>query len=112
MQSSSHSAEYGRQPGAQVQLTPKSGGNAFHGSGFDYLRNDAFNAQFTTRTTTAATRVRSARVSRILAAHFLLTPPMKVSTPMHAMHQPRRRLAKTAEALSTLRVDLSRITAA
>jgi hypothetical protein len=44
IQTSGYSAEYGRQPGGQVQLTSRSGGNDFHGSLFDYFRNEALDA--------------------------------------------------------------------
>jgi hypothetical protein len=44
IQTSSYSAENGRQPGAQVQLTSRSGSNDIHGSAYDYLRNEAFDA--------------------------------------------------------------------
>ncbi|HEX4232656.1 MAG TPA: carboxypeptidase regulatory-like domain-containing protein [Bryobacteraceae bacterium] len=42
--SSSYSAEYGRDPGGQFSLTSRSGTNAYHGSVFDYLRNNFFDA--------------------------------------------------------------------
>jgi hypothetical protein len=38
-------AEYGRYGGGTVNVITKSGTNSFHGSLFDYARNDAFNAQ-------------------------------------------------------------------
>jgi hypothetical protein len=41
VQTSTTSAEYGRQPGGQVQLVSRSGSNRFHGSAFEFLRNDA-----------------------------------------------------------------------
>jgi Carboxypeptidase regulatory-like domain len=41
---STYSAEYGRQPGAQVSFTSRSGTNEYHGTAFDYLRNSAFDA--------------------------------------------------------------------
>ncbi|MBZ5621923.1 MAG: TonB-dependent receptor, partial [Acidobacteriia bacterium] len=37
-------AEYGRNAGGQVELITRSGNNLFHGNLFDYLRNDALNA--------------------------------------------------------------------
>ncbi|HEY2971893.1 MAG TPA: carboxypeptidase-like regulatory domain-containing protein [Pyrinomonadaceae bacterium] len=45
IQTSGYSAEFGRQPGGQVQLVTRSGGNEFHGSAFEYLRNDALDAR-------------------------------------------------------------------
>jgi hypothetical protein len=44
IQTSGYAAEYGRNPGAQVQFTTRSGTNDFHGTLFDYLRNTAFDA--------------------------------------------------------------------
>lgn len=45
IQTSTYSAEFGRQPGGQVQMVTRSGTNAFHGSVFDYLRNDVMDAR-------------------------------------------------------------------
>jgi Carboxypeptidase regulatory-like domain/TonB dependent receptor len=44
IQTSSYSAEYGRQPGGQVEFRTRSGQNDFHGSLFDYFRNEAMDA--------------------------------------------------------------------
>lgn len=44
IQTSSYSAEYGRSPGGQISLVTRSGGNDVHGSIFDYIRNDKFDA--------------------------------------------------------------------
>jgi hypothetical protein len=41
---SSFSPEFGRTPGAQVSVVSRSGTNEIHGGLFDYLRNDAFDA--------------------------------------------------------------------
>jgi hypothetical protein len=44
LQTSTYSAEFGRSLGGVVNLQIKSGTNAMHGSGFEFLRNDAFDA--------------------------------------------------------------------
>ena len=42
---STYSAEYGRSSGAIVNVSTRSGSNAFHGEAFDYLRNNYFDAR-------------------------------------------------------------------
>ncbi len=44
IQTSTYAPEYGRQPGAQVAIVTRSGGNSVHGTLFDYLRNDKLDA--------------------------------------------------------------------
>src|SRR5207244_11756120 len=41
---SNYAPEFGRTPGAQISIITRSGGNNFHGSLFDYFRNDALDA--------------------------------------------------------------------
>ena len=59
IQTSTYSAEYGRQPGGQIQLVTRSGGGSFHGSIFDYVRNEVFDANnfFTNATPLTATQI-------------------------------------------------------
>ena len=45
IQTSNFSAEYGRNSGAQVSLVTRSGGNDFHGSAWEFLRNDKLDAR-------------------------------------------------------------------
>ena len=42
---STYSAEYGRSSGSIVNVSTRSGTNAFHGEAFDYLRNNYFDAR-------------------------------------------------------------------
>ena len=41
----SYGAEYGKRPGAQVLIVTQSGSNQFHGSLFEFLRNNAVDAR-------------------------------------------------------------------
>jgi len=45
VQTSAYSAEYGRGMGGVVNLTIKSGSNAIHGSAFEFVRNEIFDAR-------------------------------------------------------------------
>ncbi len=45
IESNSLPAEFGRFNGGVVNLTTKAGANVFHGNGFEFLRNEAFNAR-------------------------------------------------------------------
>jgi hypothetical protein len=44
IQTSTYAPEFGRTPGAQISILTRSGTNRFHGTLFDYLRNDRFDA--------------------------------------------------------------------
>ncbi len=44
IQTSTFSAEYGRMPGAQIEISTRSGTNQFHGTLFNYFRNDKLDA--------------------------------------------------------------------
>src|SRR5262249_27366313 len=46
VQTSNYAAEYGRNDAASVNVVTKSGGDRFHGSLFEYVRNDIFDAAF------------------------------------------------------------------
>ncbi|HEX4322134.1 MAG TPA: carboxypeptidase-like regulatory domain-containing protein, partial [Acidobacteriaceae bacterium] len=44
IQTNSFDAEYGRTPGAQLSIVTRSGTNQMHGTAFEYVRNDIFDA--------------------------------------------------------------------
>src|SRR5260370_15032026 len=44
VESNSYPAEFGTGTGGQISVVTKSGGNKFHGSAFEYIRNDALDA--------------------------------------------------------------------
>lgn len=44
VQTSSFAPEFGRSPGGQVSIVTRSGTNEFHGTAFDYFRNDVLDA--------------------------------------------------------------------
>jgi hypothetical protein len=45
IETSNFSAEYGRNAGAAVNIVSRGGGNSYHGSVFEFLRNDKFDAR-------------------------------------------------------------------
>jgi Carboxypeptidase regulatory-like domain/TonB-dependent Receptor Plug Domain len=45
IQTSSFAPEFGRSPGAQISMVTRSGELKFHGSAYDYFRNDALDAE-------------------------------------------------------------------
>jgi hypothetical protein len=44
IQTSTYAPEFGRNPGAQVSIVSRSGTNEFHGTAFDYFRNDVLDS--------------------------------------------------------------------
>jgi hypothetical protein len=69
VQRSMWSAESGRSGGGQINIVTRSGGNKFHGSGFEFVRNEIFNANdfLTNKTPALATslgRESNGKISR------------------------------------------------
>jgi hypothetical protein len=44
VQTSSYAPEFGRTPGGQISIITRSGTNEFHGTAFEYFRNEALDA--------------------------------------------------------------------
>ena len=44
VESNNYSAEYGRMPGAVINVSTRSGSNQYHGAAWDYFRNTDLNA--------------------------------------------------------------------
>ncbi len=61
VQASNFSAEYGRNAAASVNVVTKSGGSQFHGGGFDFVRNDFFDATSPTNKLTYTSNNKSLR---------------------------------------------------
>lgn len=72
IETSSYAAEFGRVPGGQISLVTRSGTNALHGSAFEYVRNEAVDAndsgsvagRLSRRTTTASKPMTASQSSR------------------------------------------------
>jgi len=45
VESNNYSAEFGRTAGGLIQMTTRSGGNEFHGAGYEFFRNDELDAR-------------------------------------------------------------------
>src|ERR1700737_5174376 len=61
VQTSAFNAEYGRNPGLMISINTKSGGSTFHGTLYEFLRNNPFDARRPSHTTAPTGNVRSNR---------------------------------------------------
>ncbi|MCC6539575.1 MAG: carboxypeptidase regulatory-like domain-containing protein [Bryobacterales bacterium] len=58
VQTSTFNAEYGRNPGVMISINTKSGGRQFHGTLYEFLRNNALDARFPFDTTGTTQKLR------------------------------------------------------
>jgi len=58
VQTSTFNAEYGRNPGVLIAINTKSGGKQFHGTLYEFMRNNAMDARFPFDTTGATQKLR------------------------------------------------------
>jgi hypothetical protein len=58
LQTSAFNAEYGRNPGVMISINTKSGGSSFHGTAYEFLRNDALDARRPFDTTGSVAKLR------------------------------------------------------
>ena len=74
IQTSSYAAEFGRTPGAQVQLVTRAGTNQFHGTAFEIFRNEALEANdwFNNARTLAKPATRQSDFGFVLGGPVLL----------------------------------------
>ncbi len=65
VESSTYSAEYGRNPGGQFSMVTRSGTNEWHGTVFDYFRNEALdpNSWFNDNTVPKVKKRRSGKTT-------------------------------------------------
>lgn len=90
---STYSAELGRSGGGVVQMTTRSGTNQFHGSAYEYFRNDALDARTFFSSTVPTLRYNLFGVS-------LGGPIQKDRTQFFFNYEGRRQTAVTTEILS------------
>jgi hypothetical protein len=58
LQTSAFNAEYGRNPGVMISINTKSGGSAYHGTAYEFLRNNAFDSRTPFDTTGKVAKLR------------------------------------------------------
>lgn len=88
VQSHNDKVEFGGVTGAVVNLVWKSGGNQLHGSAFEFVRNDAFDARnpFTDATRTSPSAFRQNQFGASLSGRSSATkPPSRAATMAGAM---------------------------
>jgi len=78
LQTSAFNAEYGRNPGIMISVQTKSGGAQFHGTAYEFFRNDALDARLPFDTTGRLPKLRFNQFGGNLSGPVYLP---KISTP-------------------------------
>jgi hypothetical protein len=101
VQTGSYSAEYGQSSGGRVEISLKGGGNEFHGTAWEFLRNDAFDAEtyfLNFQRPAGAGRLKKDRLRRHQFGGFFSGPVIKNRTFWSFNYEERR---QTQEAVAT-----------
>src|SRR5260221_12127438 len=101
VQTGSYSAEFGQSSGARVEVSMKSGTNKFHGMGWEFIRNDALDAEnyfLNFERPVSAGRLKKDRLRRNQFGGFASGPVVKNRTFWSFNYEERR---QTQEAVST-----------
>lgn len=101
VQTGSYSAEFGQSSGGRVEISMKSGGNAFHATAWEFLRNDFFDAEtyfLNFQRPVSAGRLKKDRLRRNQFGGFASGPVIRNKTFWSFNYEERR---QTQEAVST-----------
>lgn len=101
VQTGSYSAEFGQSSGARVEVSMKSGGNQLHGTAWEFLRNDAFDAEtyfLNFQRPAGAGRLNKDRLRRHQFGGFISGPVIKNRTFWSFNYEERQ---QTQEAVAT-----------
>lgn len=101
VQTGSYSAEFGQSSGGRVEISLKTGGNAFHGTAWEFLRNDAFDAEtyfLNFQRPVSAGRLKKDRLRRNQFGGFVSGPVIRNKTFWSFNYEERK---QTQEAVAT-----------
>src|SRR5436190_2717332 len=101
VQTGTYSAEFGQSSGGRVEISLKTGTNAFHGTGWEFIRNDALDAEnyfLNFERPAGAGRLHKDRLRRNQFGAFVSGPVVKNRTFWSFNYEERR---QTQEAVST-----------
>jgi hypothetical protein len=102
IQTSTFAREYGRTPGAQISVVTKSGTNTFHGTAFEYFRNDKLDVHRQNLNHPFAAFLRNSRrtvlpgdLSYAIDPGMLNSISVPAPVPVHTSSFPPMRLARS-----------------